>query len=140
ARTIHDLAADIEVFIASNEISNSVTRRRAATRPTLIFSPGNLLEFRPLRGKIYAGSPIPKLEQIARFKAARLAVPASVEITPDVILPQAEFGSLVVIKPGFSQASFGQDMTLMRREAVRFQPRQSYPENHPGRHGPMFAQ
>ena len=83
ARTIHDLAADIEVFIASNEISNSVTRRRAATRPTLIFSPGNLLEFRPLRGKIYAGSPIPKLEQIARFKAARLPVPASVEITID---------------------------------------------------------
>ena len=140
ARAVEKLADDIEVFIASNEISNSVTRRRASTRPTLIFSPGNLIEFRPLRGKIYAGSPIPKLEQIGRFKAAGIPVPTSVEITPDVVLPEAEFGSHVVVKPGFSQASLGQHMTLMRREAVRFKPRQSYPEDHPGRYGPMFAQ
>src|SRR5262249_52936186 len=38
------LAPDIEVFIVSNVISNSVTRRRARGRPTLIFSPGNPLQ------------------------------------------------------------------------------------------------
>jgi hypothetical protein len=50
------------------------------------------------------------------------------------------FGSHVVAKPGFSQASHARGMTLMRREAVRFQPREAYPEDHPGRHGAMFAQ
>jgi hypothetical protein len=140
ARRVNTLAPDIEVFIATNTIPSSVTRRRAGKRPTLIFSPGNLLQFRPLRGKIYAGRPIPKLEQIARFKAAGLSVPPSVEITPGIVLPEAEFGSHVVVKPSFSEASLGQHMTLMRREAVRFVPRQSYPEDHPGRHGPMFAQ
>jgi hypothetical protein len=140
ARTVHELAPDIEVFIASNNIPSSVTRRHASRRPTLIFSPGKLLSFRPLRGKVYAGSPIPKLEQIARFKAAGLPVPPSAEITPNIVLPESGFGSHIVVKPGFSESSRGQFITLMRREAVRFQPRETFPEDHPGRYGPMFVQ
>jgi hypothetical protein len=140
AHRVRQLAPDIEVFIAENDLPCSVTRRQAAKRPTLIFSPGKLLEFRPLRGKIYAGSPIPKLEQVARFKAAGVPVPESVEITSDLVLREDVFGSHVVVKPGFSLASNGKDMTLMRREAVRFQPREAYPPDHPGRHGSMYAQ
>jgi glutathione synthase/RimK-type ligase-like ATP-grasp enzyme len=93
-----------------------------------------------LRGKIYAGTAIPKLEQLARFEAAGIPVPPSAEIVPGIDLPEAVFGSHVVIKPGYSTASHGHHMTLMRREAVRFQPRESFPEDHPGRYGPMFAQ
>jgi hypothetical protein len=140
ARKVRERAPDIEVFIASNTIPSSVTRRQASKLPTLIFSPGNLLEFRPMRGKVYAGSAIPKLEQLSRFQAAGLPVPASAEIRPDMVLPAELFGSHVVVKPGFSQASHGRDMTLMRREAVRFRPRESYPDDHPGRYGPMFVQ
>jgi hypothetical protein len=140
ARRVRQLAPDIEVFIAENDLPCSVTRRHAAKRPTLIFSPGKLLEFRPMRGKIYAGSPIPKLEQVARFKAAGVSVPESVEITPDLVLPEEVFGSHVVVKPGFSLASRGKDMTLMRREAVRFRARDAYPPDHPGRHASMYAQ
>ncbi len=140
ARRVRQLAPDIEVFIAENDLPCSVTRRHAAKRPTLIFSPGKLLEFQPTRGKLYAGSPIPKLEQIARFKAAGVPVPESVEITPDLVLPEDVFGSHVVVKPGFSLASNGKDMALMRREAVRFRPRDAYPHDHPGRHASMYAQ
>jgi hypothetical protein len=139
-RTVSQLAPDIEVFIAQNDLPCSVTRRHAATRPTLVVSPGQLLQFRPIRGKIYAGSPIPKLEQVARFRAAGVPTPESVEITPDVALPEAAFGSHVVVKPGHSLASGGSHMTLMRREAVRFRAPESYPDNHPGRQGPMYAQ
>jgi hypothetical protein len=140
AQKVRELAPDIEVFIAYNEIPSSVTRRRTARMPTLIVSPGKLIDFRPLRGKVYAGTPIPKLEQLARFEAAGLPVPPSVEITPNMSLPEAVFGSHVVVKPGYSIASHGHNMTLMRREAVRFQPQQSYPDDHPGRYGPMFVQ
>lgn len=139
-RTVSQIAPDIEVFIARNDLPCSVTRRQAAKRQTLVVSPGQLMQFRPMRGKIYAGSPIPKLEQVARFKAAGVPAPESVEITPDVVLPEAVFGSHVVVKPGHSLASGGTDMTLMRREVVRFRPRESYPDNHPGRQGPMYAQ
>jgi hypothetical protein len=140
ARKVREQAPDIEVFIASNDIPSSVTRRRAGRLSTLIFSPGQLLGFRPARGKVYAGNPIPKLEQIARFRAAGLPAPASMEITPDVVLPEAEFGPHVVIKPGYSKASHGRAMTLMRRERVRFVPQHEYPEDHPGHYASMFAQ
>jgi hypothetical protein len=140
ARIVQEIAPDIEVFIASNDIPSSTTRRRAGRRPTLVFSPGNLLEFRPMRGRIYAGSAIPKLEQLARFKAVGLPVPEFVEITPDFALPADVFGPLVVIKPGLSTASQGHHMTLMPRDAVRFQAREAYADDHPGRYGPMFAQ
>ena len=42
------------MFIARNDLRCSVTRRQAGKRPTLIFSPGNLLEFRPVRGRLAA--------------------------------------------------------------------------------------
>jgi hypothetical protein len=140
AAHVQEFAPDIEVFIASNDIPSSNTRRRAAKRPTLVFSPGNLLEFRPLRGKVYAGSAIPKLEQLSRFKAAGLPVPPFAELTPDLSLPSQVFGPLVVIKPGFSAASHGHYMTLTRRAAVQFQPQESYRDGHPGRYAPMFVQ
>lgn len=140
ARKVQELASDIEVFIASNAIPSSVTRRRAAARPTLVFSPCRLFEFRPARGKVYAGRPIPKLEQIARFRAAGLPVPPTAEISPDLVLPEAEFGPLVVVKPGYSQASRGEHLVLMRREAVRYRARHEYPEDHPGRYAPMLVQ
>jgi hypothetical protein len=140
ARNVHEMAADIEVFIACNYIPCSVTRRRARHKPTLIFSPGILHRFRPFRGRLYTGSAVPKLQQIVRFKAAGVPVPASAEIVPDLVLPEATFGSHVVIKPGFELASHGSHMTLKRRTEVRFQPRQSYPVDHPGRYGPMLAQ
>jgi len=122
---VRALAPDIEVFIAENDLPCSVTRRRASRRPTLLFSPGNLIYFRPLRGKIYAGSPIPKLEQVARFKTAGLPVPESVQITPDTVLPEETFGSHVVIKPGLSQSAVGPEIELMRRKAVRYRPKES---------------
>jgi hypothetical protein len=140
ARKVQEQAPDIEVFIAFNDIPSSVTRRRAGRLPTLIFSPGELLSFRPVRGRIYAGKAIPKLEQLARFEAAGLPVPPSVEVTPGINLPEAAFSSHVVIKPGYSTASHGHHMTLMRREAVQFRPRESYPEDHPGRYAPMYVQ
>ena len=139
-RAVQERAPDIEVFIASNSISSSVTRRQAGRRPSLIFSPATLLSFRPVRGKVYAGSPIPKLEQLERFQAAGLPVPPTAEIKPIVDLPKARFGSHVVVKPGYSESSRGQFITLMRREAVSFQPRERFAQDHAGRYGPMLAQ
>src|SRR5262249_43960518 len=137
---VQELAPDIEVFIASNSIASSVTRRQAGRRPSLIFSPGRLLSFRPMRGKVYAGSPIPKLEQLERFRAAGLPIPPTAEIKQNVDLPRASFGSYVVVKPGYSESSGGQFITLMRREAVSLQPRERFAQDHPGRFGPMLAQ
>jgi hypothetical protein len=140
ARKVQELADDIEAFVASNEIPSSFTRKKAAQRPTLVFSPGHLDAFRPLRGKIYAGQPIPKLEQMARMAAAGLPVPAFAELTPDLVLSEQRFGSHVVVKPGHSLSSYGRDITVMRREMVRYRPPDQYPEDHSGFYAPMVVQ
>src|SRR5215207_2088112 len=68
-------APDIAVFIASNDIPSAVTRKQAAKRPTLVFSPLYLRNFEPARGKVYSGQLLTKQEQMDRFVAAGLPVP-----------------------------------------------------------------
>src|SRR4051812_37584769 len=75
ANRIQAAAPDIEVIIVSNLIPNSVSRRRAASRPTLVFSPGALGEFAPRRGRIYQGRLISKVEQMRLLAAAGVATP-----------------------------------------------------------------
>ena len=109
-------APDIEVFIASNEVASSVTRRRAARRPSLIFTPLYLRYFKPDRGKVYAGRPMTKEQQMERFRAAGLPVPyywhKGCATPPDV----AALGDLVLVKPATIGASQGKGIVLMRTE------------------------
>lgn len=133
-------APDIEVFIASNATRSSATRKKAARRPTLVFSPICLLSFQPDRGKIYQGRQISKLEEIRALAAGGVAVPPFEEIVPETRLDPAIYGPLVLVKPSFALASWGQGVELRRTETVRYRPLEDYPEHHPGRWGPMIAQ
>src|SRR5215213_3387505 len=83
---VEALAPDIAVFIASNDIPSSITRKRAASRPTLIFSPIRLLSFKPARGKLYAGTPMSKIDEMRRLAAAGLPIPPFDVIHPDTRL------------------------------------------------------
>ena len=102
------LAPDIEVFIASNDIPSSTTRKKAGRRPTLIFSPTELRSFQPLRGKIYAGALITKDVQLRRLAAAGLPVPDYCLLTDDLEFDPDRFGPLVLVKPtGFTSHGRG---------------------------------
>ena len=140
ARRIGEIAPDIEVVIVSNETLAAVTRRRAARRPSLVVSPGPLGVFRPARGRLYAGFPMPKDEQIRRLEAGGIRVPASCVLTPETVLPADRFGAHVVMKPLAPSASWGQGQTLMRRTDVRYRAPSDYPEGHLGRLAPMLVQ
>ena len=70
------VAPDIEVYIASNNISSSVTRRHAGRRPALVFSPGNLLTFVRCGAK-FMPAPRYRSWSRSRIQAAGLPVPAS---------------------------------------------------------------
>ncbi len=137
---VEEMAPDIAVFIASNDSRSSLTRKKAAHRPTLIFSPIRLLKFRPDRGKVYQGQPMSKLTEMQRLAAGSIPIPAFEEIRPDTVLSPQTYGPYVVVKPAFELASFGQGIELQRTEAVSFRPRSDYPLGHPGRYGPMVAQ
>src|SRR5690348_11641813 len=69
-RLVIDIDPQIRPFVLSSTISNSVSRRDAARLPTLVVSPAPLKRFQPLRGKVYQGCTIPKIEQLRRLHAA----------------------------------------------------------------------
>lgn len=137
---VEAMAPDIEVFIASNDAPSSFTRKKAAARPALIFSPVRLMRFRPDRGRIYQGQPMSKLAEVQRLAAGGVPVPPFEEIRPDTVLSPDIYGPLVVIKPSYPYSSWGQGVELHHTATVRYRPPQDYPPGHPGREGPMIAQ
>lgn len=138
---VAESSPDIEVFIANNESPCSVTRKQAARRPTLVFSPVSLKTFRPARGKIYEGRSMSKIRQVERLAKAGLPVPRTTVLEPETKLDPAEWGEYVVLKPSLpAYQSNGQGISLMCTEDVRFSPPDTYPPDHPGRHSPMVVQ
>lgn len=137
---VERMAPDIEVFIASNLSPSSFTRKKAAARPCLVFSPVKLLTFRPDRGRLYVGQPMSKMVEMQRLLSAGLPVPAFEEIRPGIVLSPDVYGPYVVVKPSYELASWGQGISLHRTENVLYQAPSEYPEEHPGRHGPMVVQ
>lgn len=113
AALVEEMAPDIAAVVVYNSVLNVLTRKKAATLPTLVFSPGELDIFRPARGKIYAGRFIPKSEQIKRFSEANLPVPAT--MIWDGKSPLDSLGELILVKLDDETASHGYGISLMRR-------------------------
>ncbi len=137
---VEAIAPDIAVYVVGNDLPASVTRRRAATLPTLIFSPISLIHFRPTRGRVYAGAPMSKLDEMQRLAAAGLPVPKFEALTPQTALSESTYGELVIIKPSYALATFGHGIELWRRQSVRYRAPQDYDARHPGHYAPMVAQ
>jgi hypothetical protein len=140
ARRIEDLAPDVKAFVVTNGQPNSVTRKHAGRNPTLVFSPGPIVGFRPLRGQCFAGRPMSKLEELTGLRDAGLPVPPFELLTRKTRLDPAVYGPLVVLKPEHQFASRSSGITLRRTGAVRYQDPSEYPPTHPGHHGPMIVQ
>lgn len=138
---VKEIDPSVEPFVVEATIPSSFTRRVAARRPTLVFSPGPLGAFRPLRGKVYHGRPLAKMEQVRRLAAGGVPVPRTALLTPNLTLDPAEWGDMVVVKPSdLGTSSFGRGIQLMRTDRVRYIPPSQYPEDHPARRGPMIVQ
>jgi hypothetical protein len=113
ARKVSAIAPDIEVFVASNDIPSSSTRKSAARRPTLVYSPTELRSFRPLRGRTYAGALITKDVQLRRLAAAGVSIPEYAVLAGDLDLDPKQFGPIAMVKPsGF--VSHGRGIVLVR--------------------------
>ena len=113
ARVVHAIAPDIEVFVASNDIRSSTTRKQASRRPTLIYSPTELRDFQPLRGRIYAGSVIAKDVQLQRMSKAGIPVPDFALLQGNCEIDPERFGPIAILKPS-GPSSHGRDMAIVR--------------------------
>lgn len=91
----------------------------AASRPSLVFSPGPLGEFQQQRGTRYSGVLIGKVDELRRLAAAGVPVPRSTVLTPGLRLDPATWGDKVLIKPtDLKSASTGAGVRLVRTEDV----------------------
>jgi glutathione synthase/RimK-type ligase-like ATP-grasp enzyme len=100
-----------------------------------------MVTFKPMRGKIYQGWPIPKFEELRRLAAAGVPVPRSAILTPDLDLDPSVWGEFVIVKPtDIATSSHGRGIQLMRTRRVRYMRPRDYPAGHPGRLGPMVVQ
>ncbi|MEJ0097457.1 MAG: hypothetical protein WDM84_05350 [Bauldia sp.] len=141
ARHVHDIDPTIGVFIMPTTHRNAVTRKQVAELPTLVVSPGRMSVFRPLRGKVYQGWPIPKFEEVRRLAVAGVPVPLTALLTPELRLDPALWGEFVIVKPtDIATSSHGHGIQLMRTGRVSYIAPRDYPKGHPGRLGPMMVQ
>lgn len=138
AREVHALAPDIEVFVASNDARSPTTRKWAAARPTLVYSPTVLREFQPLRGKVYAGALITKNIQLKRLAAAGVPVPDFCILAGDDRFDPDRLGSIVMLKPsGFT--SHGRGMVMCRAHELAGSRWRAHPATRAAE-GPMIVQ
>lgn len=144
-RTIAERARNVDpttgIIVVGADRDNAKLREKAAQLPSLIFSPGPLGRFQPLRGRVYQGRQIRKFEQLQRLAAAGLPVPRTQMLQPGIRLDPKVWGEHTIVKPtDIPTSSKGAGIQLMRTERVRYIAPQDYPANHPGRFGPMVAQ
>jgi hypothetical protein len=106
-KKIAERAPEIEVFLVTNDAPQSSTRKKAARRPTLVFSPHLLKSFAPARGKVYAGHPFSKLRQVRMLEEAGIPVPHAVFLTEDMKLDRSKWGEHVILKPNVGSRGRG---------------------------------
>jgi hypothetical protein len=135
---VRERAPDIEAFIARADSSCPVTTRKAARRPSLVFSPTPLARFRPRRGKVYAGKQISKLDQMRRLQAAGVMTPDAVSFDDKAAFDPSDWGELTVLKPNLGKS--GEDVFVYRTHEMQFAGQELWPANDPRRRSDMLAQ
>jgi hypothetical protein len=132
---------NISAVLAFNSLDNNRLKRRLSDDPTLVVSFTRLKTFQPMRGRVFQGRTIPKIEQMAILDRAGIPVPKIALVTPELQLSDPEWGEFIVrkpISPGFT--SHGEGVQLMRSDSYSYEDPAAYPEGHPGRKSQMVVQ
>ncbi len=138
ARRARALDPTLHAYVAVNGRRNRTARWAQLLRPTLHVEVEPVERFPHWRGHKLESVIRPKQVTLALLRDRGLPVPAFVELQPDTRLDPAHWGDYVVVKPAYGRR--GAFVWIHRTERVRFKARESYPEDHPGRLGPMLAQ
>jgi hypothetical protein len=118
ARKINARAPDIDVRVAGNLTTDSLISRWQVTRPCLVFSPCNLLGFKPVSGKVYVGRALDKMEEHRRLVLGGIPTPRTVALIPGLSLDPKQWGEFVLVKPRAEVSSKGRSIRLARAATV----------------------
>ncbi len=115
-RRIGELAPDIDVRIATNGQRQSVTARWQVSRPSLVFSPIEVVEYQPRGGAVFAGKRLSKFEQVERLSSIGVQAPPTAVLKPDFASPRS-WGEFLVVKPNYGGQ--GRNVRLVRARDLR---------------------
>lgn len=140
ARRIERAAPDIRTYVFRTDLSASWLTGwlRIAARPTAFVEMDRIKWLHPLRGRRLAHVHGGKAREYPLLTAAGLPLPPWELIGPKTTLDPAQWGPYVVVKP--SRGGRGAFVRVSKTGRVRYKPPESFPEEHPGRRGPMIAQ
>lgn len=88
-----------DVRVVDNRVADDTLAAELAARPTLVFSPIQLLRFKPGRGAIFEGGPVDKIAQYRRFLEHGIPTPKTATLAPGMVFTEREWGEYVVLKP-----------------------------------------
>jgi len=107
ARRVRAVANNVEVFIHEDRPPAPALLERLARRRTFVFSPTQITSFIVARGRVYAGRPMRKSEQLLRLQLAGLPVPAWSALDRAKRFEPAYWGERVVVKPEIGSEAGG---------------------------------
>jgi hypothetical protein len=93
------LDSEVDVRIVDNRTDDDRLSEELAVRPSLFFSPIQLLRFKPRRGAIFEGGPVDKIAQYRRFLDHGIRTPKTATLAPGLVFTEQEWGEYVVLKP-----------------------------------------
>lgn len=95
---VRERNSNIETIVINAEAPEPQAVRKAGRAPTLIVSQGRLLNFKPVRGRIYAGKGVNKAMQAKKLRDKGVAMPMSRTFNGNQTYSEAEFGPYVMAK------------------------------------------
>lgn len=104
---VRAISERVDVHIHEDRAPEPGLVDRLSTHRTLVFSPTRLQAFFVSRGRVFAGRPMPKSEQMLRLELAGLPVPAWSMLDRGKRFDPAHWGKYVVIKPEVGSAARG---------------------------------
>jgi hypothetical protein len=138
ARQVGERAPDIRAFVVDTKETDWSDPRFERGAPTLTVSPMPIKRFAPPSGAVCQGHEFPKDEQYRMLAKLGVPLPDWTAIAPDTVLDPQHWGPYVVVKPALGRK--GAEIHIKRTGRVRYQPPESFAEDHPARKAPLLAQ
>jgi biotin carboxylase len=107
AERVRAVADNVSVYIHADRTPDAALIERIAKHRTFVFSPMQLEAFMVARGRVHAGRPMQKSEQLLRLQLAGVPVPAWTALDRGKRFDPAFWGEHVVVKPEISSGARG---------------------------------
>lgn len=107
ALRVREKDSGISVFIHEDRVPQEDLIDQLARHRTLVFSPTQLTAFLVKRGRVYAGRPMHKSEQLLRLQLAGVPVPEWAMLDRGKRFDPQQWGEYVVVKPEISSGARG---------------------------------